>query len=67
MEEEKQDWFGTFGGGSVFHNRYYLMKDMTREEARELMFDTFGNRWSHLYSTSDLEKQIQDYNLKPLI
>lgn len=63
-----KQFFATFAGASPFAKNYIGIRAKDISDARQAMFDVFGKRWCFMYSTDngELERQILDYNLKPL-
>ena len=47
--KKKENWYFTFGSGQAYDGRFVTYFG-TMEEARNRMFDSFGDKWSMQYS-----------------
>ena len=59
----------TFGVGHPFWNRYVVIQSSSAEQARQSMFDIFGNEWSMQYTEKEFSKAKSEgffLNLDPL-
>lgn len=61
--EPPKSWYFTFGGGSPFAFEYVRIEAETLLEARELMFELFGAKWSMCYDEAKFEGQAEEYGL----
>lgn len=63
------EFFATFGSnhsddkGNSLHNNYVRLTAPGKAEARMVMFNRFGNKWSFVYSESEFKGQAEKYNL----
>lgn len=64
MERENQIF--TFGCGHTFANRFVVIEAETKERCRELMFETFGNKWSMQYDY-DQKQSLENHNMKAIM
>jgi len=48
--ETPKNFYFTFGVGSFLKNKYVLIIADTEDQARNVMFSLFGNKWSMVYS-----------------
>lgn len=67
MDNEKQDWYFTFGSNHEYAYCYTVIKG-TREEAREQMVEMYGLKWAFQYPRDhwvkeDGRTQAEHYNL----
>lgn len=64
-----EKWYFTFGSGQVHANCFIVFKG-SFYEAREKMFNSFGNKWSMQYSEEEWNEggisQQEKYNLKEI-
>ncbi|MEI6296228.1 MAG: hypothetical protein WCO84_01100 [bacterium] len=60
-----EKWYFTFGFNSEFRNNYVVFQG-TQEEARDMMFMNFGQKWGFQYNEEDFLPQIEKYGLKEL-
>ena len=67
-KEKSQNWYFTFGSGQA-HDGCFIKFFGTREETRERMFNSFGQKWSMQYSeetwNNPNEESIQLNHLDP--
>lgn len=59
-------WFFTFGCGQEHANKYVRIFASDHENARRLMFDHYGQKWSFQYDEKDFEGQPQEYGITEL-
>lgn len=45
----KQKWYFTFGVGDSIHSKHFVCIEDTNENARNKMFEHFGNKWAFDY------------------
>lgn len=57
------NWYFTFGFNHPFRNYYVTLYNMTHEQAREKMIETYGMKWAFQYSSEDFEGQPEKYGL----
>lgn len=61
-------FFFTFGHGKAFKDKFVGVIAQDEEQARQAMFDHFGDKWAFNYPAPlNLRRQTRDFNLKPLI
>ena len=58
MNQNKQYWIFTFGSGQK-HEGYYVKINGTYGEAREKMFDRYGEEWSFQYSEEQWDNWLK--------
>lgn len=63
-EEQKQDWYFTFGFGHEYPNGYTVING-TYYEAREEMIRRFGRKWAMQYESAE-EAGVEKYGLKKI-
>jgi len=52
---ERQTQIFTFGCGHTFPNRFVIIEAETKERCRQIMFNTFGEKWSMQYDYDKLD------------
>lgn len=65
ISEVRQDWYFTFGVGTINAGRYVIVYDSTYGEARNVMFKVFGSTWAFQYASAE-EAGVDKYNLTVL-
>lgn len=63
--EQKQWYYFTFPNGSENRNRYVKFFG-TYSEAREQMFNHFGNKWAFQYNEKGFAGQIEMFGLQEI-
>lgn len=59
-------WVCTFGSGQI-HAGYYVKIKGTYIEARQKMFERYGNKWAFQYSWEEWERRKKDpYRMYPM-
>ena len=46
-------WYFTFGFGQPHENGYHVIEAETQGEARKIMFEHFGKKWSFMYDSAE--------------
>ena len=64
VEEDRKDWYFTFGCGQA-HAGHYAVISGTCDEARQEMFRRFGRQWSMQYASAE-EAGVEKWNLERL-
>lgn len=59
-------WYFTFGTDERGLQNSYVKIEGTFDEAREKMFEAFGDQWAFQYSEEQFLPQITAYNLEEL-
>lgn len=62
---ERQTQIFTFGCGQTFPNRFVIIKSETKERCRQIMFDTFGEKWCMQYDYDKLQDLV-NHHMHPL-
>lgn len=63
-------FFATFGTGKPFRGKYVGIVAENESDAREAMFECFGEKWGFMYRAKEgkeLERQVTDYGLSSLL
>ena len=58
-EQEEESWIFTFGCGQK-HSGHYVKISGSFYEARQKMFDRFGDKWCFQYSEEEWERMKND-------
>lgn len=64
-----ETFYFTFGVGHAFGDKFQQIVAENMEQARETMFNTFGNAWSFGYSEQEFKHSMSNgyfLNLTPL-
>lgn len=56
----------TFGCGQTFANKFIKIEAETDERCREIMFETFANKWSMQYNAS-YQKELESHHMDCLM
>lgn len=64
MERVKQVF--TFGCGQTFPNHYVVIESKSSERCRQIMFDTFGEKWCMQYDEEQID-EIKNFDMKLLM
>jgi len=60
-------YFFTFGmGQTILAKSYVRVEAPTEDAARQLMSESFGNKWAFCYTEKQFLKQPEEYGLKCL-
>ena len=65
--DERQTWYFTFGyghenaKGERLHDRYFVVRDATFDEARDKMMELRGPAWGFQYDDATFEGQPEQY------
>lgn len=60
-----EDFFFTFGSGERA-NKYVRITAPTMNDARELMFKSYGPKWAFCYKADGFDRQIKEFRLTEL-
>ena len=60
-----KSYYFTFGYGQPHENCYHIIQAATENDARDIMLERFGNKWSMCYKTA-IEAGVEQYNLQEI-
>lgn len=63
---ERQTQIFTFGCGQTFPNRFVIIESETKERCRQIMFNTFGEKWCMQYDYDKLD-DLYKHSMIPLM
>ena len=63
-----QTFYGTFGFGDLdLRYKFVKIEAESREQAQEMMFHRFGQKWSMLYDEEQFDGQVEQFGLSELL
>ena len=65
LEGGKESWCFTFGFGQAYPNCYIIIWGVDGGDARRIMFERFGAKWSMQYKTPE-DAGKDEWNLKEI-
>ena len=66
-DQLEQDYYFTFGSGSVNSHKYVRVVARSWGEARDAMFEMYGKFWAFQYDRKDFMPQIEKYGYSELL
>lgn len=63
---ERKNQIFTFGCGHTLANHFVVIEAETKERCRELMCETFGNKWSMQYDYGQ-KQSLVNHNMKTIM
>ena len=60
-------YYATFMQRQATKNHFIMITADNEEQARDAMFEHFGNKWMTVYEEDGFEKQIIDFKLSELL
>lgn len=66
LKDKLERFYFTFGSGTAYKDVYVEIHAPDANEAREVMYDTHGDKWAFVYYEKDFGQQIKDYKLECL-